>query len=437
MDKDSGRLKGFAFCEFFDVWVAESAVRNLQGHDLAGRSLRLDYAEDDRERFGRPTGFKGGPPPRGPGGGPGGGPGSAPVGRPAAAMAAQQMSLMLGGPPVIAPGGSTDKVTNTLAGMSRQQLFDIMVQMKALIGANPGQARQVLIGAPQLTRALFQAQILLGMVRAPEVPPHLVQQQAAMAGGVTMGGLPPPPPPPAMAAAAAAGASAAMPMGYQPPGMAGYPAQAYPGMVAAPAAPAVAPYGMQQQPPAAAPGLMGMQPGMPLMAGGQPALGALGQPQQQPPLGGYPGLVGVPGAPALPAAAPAAAPLAAPQLGAEQQKALLSKIMMLTPEQIQLLPEAQKAQVLALQAQMVSVGLSLGWLPCDHLPPLCLMTPCALYFVLFAAGRPRDVAPESPLAMSMLRACVQATVHRCCCWKVAILMCQLRHKHARHMSCVS
>lgn len=45
-------MKGFGFVEFFDIPTAESAVRNLQGYELNGRSIRLDYAEDfnDEER---------------------------------------------------------------------------------------------------------------------------------------------------------------------------------------------------------------------------------------------------------------------------------------------------------------------------------------------------------------------------------------------------
>jgi len=45
-DRDTGRPKGFGFCEFFDVATAESAHRNLNGHEIGGRSIRIDYAED-------------------------------------------------------------------------------------------------------------------------------------------------------------------------------------------------------------------------------------------------------------------------------------------------------------------------------------------------------------------------------------------------------
>jgi hypothetical protein len=60
-DRETGRPKGFGFCEFFDVATAESAHRNLNGYELGGRTMRIDFAEDFQTR--RPGG----------GGGPGGG----------------------------------------------------------------------------------------------------------------------------------------------------------------------------------------------------------------------------------------------------------------------------------------------------------------------------------------------------------------------------
>lgn len=46
-----------------------------------------------------------------------------------------------------------------------------------MIQQNQQQARQVLVANPQLTKALFQAQIMLGMVRAPAVSPAMVTTQ--------------------------------------------------------------------------------------------------------------------------------------------------------------------------------------------------------------------------------------------------------------------
>ncbi|CAA0837243.1 hydroxyproline-rich glycoprotein family protein [Striga hermonthica] len=66
-----------------------------------------------------------------------------------------------------------DGVPPSLAGMSKNQLYDIMSQMKTLIEQNKQQARQVLIQNPVLTRALFQAQIMLGMVQPPQASPAI------------------------------------------------------------------------------------------------------------------------------------------------------------------------------------------------------------------------------------------------------------------------
>ena len=43
--KDTGKAKGYGFVEFPDLATAESAVRNLNGRELAGRQLRVDFAE--------------------------------------------------------------------------------------------------------------------------------------------------------------------------------------------------------------------------------------------------------------------------------------------------------------------------------------------------------------------------------------------------------
>ncbi|XP_057773039.1 cleavage stimulating factor 64 isoform X2 [Salvia miltiorrhiza] len=68
---------------------------------------------------------------------------------------------------------SGDGVPPSLAGMSKNQLYDIMCQMKALIEQNKQQARQILIQNPALTKALFQAQIMLGMVQSSQASPAI------------------------------------------------------------------------------------------------------------------------------------------------------------------------------------------------------------------------------------------------------------------------
>uniref|UniRef100_A0A2P2IRE5 Uncharacterized protein MANES_01G011100 n=1 Tax=Rhizophora mucronata TaxID=61149 RepID=A0A2P2IRE5_RHIMU len=66
-----------------------------------------------------------------------------------------------------------DGFSSELAGMTKSQLYDIMSQMKALIDQNKQQAREILVQNPPLTKALFQAQIMLGMVHSPQVIPNI------------------------------------------------------------------------------------------------------------------------------------------------------------------------------------------------------------------------------------------------------------------------
>ncbi|VDO98858.1 unnamed protein product [Heligmosomoides polygyrus] len=43
-DRETGRAKGFGFCEFADEASAENAVNTLNGTDFNGRSLRVNHA---------------------------------------------------------------------------------------------------------------------------------------------------------------------------------------------------------------------------------------------------------------------------------------------------------------------------------------------------------------------------------------------------------
>jgi cleavage stimulation factor subunit 2 len=56
-DRDTGRPKGFGFCEFTDPATAAAAIRIFNGHDLNGRPLRVDSAASS-ERNMEEVGFK-------------------------------------------------------------------------------------------------------------------------------------------------------------------------------------------------------------------------------------------------------------------------------------------------------------------------------------------------------------------------------------------
>jgi RNA recognition motif-containing protein len=72
-DRETGRPRGFGFVEMSQA-DASRAIQNLNGHDMGGRPLRVNEAQDKpRSGGGRPGGGGGGGGYRGNSGGGGGG----------------------------------------------------------------------------------------------------------------------------------------------------------------------------------------------------------------------------------------------------------------------------------------------------------------------------------------------------------------------------
>lgn len=53
-DRETGKQKGFAFIEYYDWQTAQSAIRNLDQHELNGRKLKINFAEKDHDSGHRP-----------------------------------------------------------------------------------------------------------------------------------------------------------------------------------------------------------------------------------------------------------------------------------------------------------------------------------------------------------------------------------------------
>lgn len=224
IDRETGKPKGYGFCEYKDEETALSARRNLQGYEINGRQLRVDFAENDKgaERN-REQGR--------------GGPGLAanvdsqkqlagpaihgesvhhqPIGLHIAITAAAVMAGALGGVQAGTQSNqnglhsqsalANDPLTLRLAKMSRSQLNEIMSELKVMSTQNKELARQLLLARPQLPKAVFQAQIMLGMVTPqvlqmpnirqasghPTQPPLRDSQQGQPPAVQTLPGLPP------------------------------------------------------------------------------------------------------------------------------------------------------------------------------------------------------------------------------------------------------
>jgi cold-inducible RNA-binding protein len=68
-DRETGRSRGFGFVTFADAAAASTAIAQMDGTELDGRTIRVNEAEDKARTGGGGGGGGGG---RGPGGGGGG-----------------------------------------------------------------------------------------------------------------------------------------------------------------------------------------------------------------------------------------------------------------------------------------------------------------------------------------------------------------------------
>ncbi|XP_056164462.1 cleavage stimulating factor 64 [Syzygium oleosum] len=214
IDRETGKPKGYGFCEYKDEETALSARRNLQGYEINGRQLRVDFAENDKGSDRNREQGRGGPglssstdPPRQVGGPAIHGESvNQPIGLHIAITAAAAMAGALGGAQAsVLPNQNglqsqsalaNDPLTLHLAKMSRSQLTEVISELKAMATRGKESARQLLLSKPQLCKALFQAEIMLGLVtpqtlhmpnirQGPSQPSepsvrdgHMIQQQA-------------------------------------------------------------------------------------------------------------------------------------------------------------------------------------------------------------------------------------------------------------------
>ncbi|KAF8685220.1 Hinge domain of cleavage stimulation factor subunit 2 [Rhizoctonia solani] len=185
-DRETGKAKGYGFCEFFDHESAASAVRNLHNTEVGGRSLRIDLADADPalegkftsrgEILGERDGHHGKPYRSG-----GGPPDIQTI-----------LSSIPNGVPVPPGTSSLDIITNAIVALGPDKQLELLQQMKQFITTNPDAARAVLVAHPQLAYACFQT-----MLTAEVVDPAVLQKM--LAGGAAQPApqqqAPPPPMP--------------------------------------------------------------------------------------------------------------------------------------------------------------------------------------------------------------------------------------------------
>ncbi|XP_019162205.1 PREDICTED: cleavage stimulating factor 64-like [Ipomoea nil] len=165
-DRETGKPKGYGFCEYNDEETALSARRNLQGYEINGRQLKVDFAENHKISDKNREEGRGG---------------HEPIGHAVATTAATAMAGALGAAQMDSSlhNHPIDPLSLYLSKMSRSELYEIISDMKAIATQNKEQARQILHTIPNLPKAIFQAQLMLGLVTPQMLPQAGIVQSAA------------------------------------------------------------------------------------------------------------------------------------------------------------------------------------------------------------------------------------------------------------------
>ncbi|VDK48269.1 unnamed protein product [Anisakis simplex] len=133
-DRETGKPKGYGFCEYNDPQTAESAIRNLNGYELNGRQLRVDSAAGGERSADEVQQLQ-------------------------AAFAAQQQELKAHESPFgaeVEPDKAPEAISRSVASLPPEQMFELMKQMKQCVHNNPNEAKSLLMSNPQLAYALLQ-----------------------------------------------------------------------------------------------------------------------------------------------------------------------------------------------------------------------------------------------------------------------------------------
>ncbi|XP_029917798.1 cleavage stimulation factor subunit 2 [Myripristis murdjan] len=148
-DRETGKPKGYGFCEYQDQETALSAMRNLNGREFSGRALRVDNAASEKNKE-------------------------------------ELKSLGTGAPIIESPYGENvqpdeapESISRAVASLPPEQMFELMKQMKLCVQNSPQEARNMLLQNPQLAYALLQAQVVMRIVD-PEIALKMLHRQTTV-----------------------------------------------------------------------------------------------------------------------------------------------------------------------------------------------------------------------------------------------------------------
>lgn len=136
-DRETGKPKGYGFAEYNDKQTAMSAMRNLNGKEIFGRSLRVDHATSERNK----NQFN------------------------------DDGTLKIIAPPpdseygeACDPSIAPEVINKVVSNLPPDQMYQLMHQMKCCIEKNPEDAKTMLLQNPQLGYAFLQCQVIMKLI---------------------------------------------------------------------------------------------------------------------------------------------------------------------------------------------------------------------------------------------------------------------------------
>ncbi|GMH67960.1 hypothetical protein TrVE_jg6027 [Triparma verrucosa] len=184
MTDNEGRSRGFAFVEFADPNSGLNAIRNMNGVELNGRNLRVNYSSNSHlEGYSQSLGLD--------------------MSRDSVNAQSNKAAQGRKGPK---PGGgghnnnNMEKVADCIRQLSKQEMYTILSELKIMASKDEKEARALLTSHPQLPEAILHIMSKMEMIKTPLQQLLNAANSMANPGQAAPAPVPPPmhyaPPPP-------------------------------------------------------------------------------------------------------------------------------------------------------------------------------------------------------------------------------------------------
>jgi len=162
-DQETGKPRGFAFVEYEEPQAALSAIRNLNGYELNGRQIRVNFSNSSHletlaEKLGMDM------------------QGHTNKNHSSSTGSNNQQHQQ-----TLIDDGGAKAVADSLKSLTKSEMYDVISQLKTIADKDPDEARRLLCSHPQLPEAVLYLMSKLEMVQKP-----LSAATVAMGGGTNV-----------------------------------------------------------------------------------------------------------------------------------------------------------------------------------------------------------------------------------------------------------